>query len=90
MARGGARPGAGRKVGEVTRKTRAIAEGAVANGITPLEYMLQRLRDDQESAEVRRDMAKAAAPYIHPRLASVEANITGHITIGSALDQLDG
>lgn len=89
MARGGARVGAGRKAGSVTEKTREIADNAASQGLTPLEYMLERLRDDKETAEVRRDMAKAAAPYIHPKLSSVEANITGKITIGSMLDAIE-
>lgn len=54
----------------------------MAEGITPLEYMLQVMRaepkeglDDREammSATMRFEAAKAAAPYIHPRLAAVE------------------
>lgn len=69
---GGARPGAGRKRGGKNRKTREIADRAAAEGITPLEYMLKVLRDDDMDAARRDDMAKAAAPYMHPRLASVE------------------
>lgn len=79
--RGGARPGAGRKKGVATAKTREIADKAASAGITPLEYMLQVLRtepapglpDDQLLLhEARRmDAAKSAAPYIHPRLTAV-------------------
>lgn len=42
--RGGKRPGAGRKTGSATKKTRAIADKAAAEGITPLEVMLDNMR----------------------------------------------
>lgn len=38
----------------------------------PLEYMLAVLRDVTKPAEDRMDAAKAAAPYVHAKLASVE------------------
>jgi hypothetical protein len=80
--RGGARKGAGRKPGSATRKTREIAERAMDEGITPLEYMLRIMRTepsgDMEPRELlsaltlRFEAAKAAAPYMHPRLAAIE------------------
>lgn len=42
--RGGARKGAGRKPGSATKKTREIADKAAAEGITPLEVMLDNMR----------------------------------------------
>lgn len=42
-SKGGARPGAGRKEGSLTKRTRAIAEAAVAQGITPLEVMISTM-----------------------------------------------
>jgi hypothetical protein len=42
-----------------------------ASGEIPLDYMLRIMRDETADP-VRRDaMAKAAAPYVHPSLASV-------------------
>lgn len=80
--RGGKRPGAGRKAGSATRKTREIAERAMADGITPLEFMLNIMRTELPEVEdervlldamaMRFEAAKAAAPYIHPRLAAIE------------------
>lgn len=79
--RGGARKGAGRKPGSATKKTREIADACAAEGITPLEYMLQVMRapSDHEDPKIqvareamRFEAAKAAAPYMHPRLAAVE------------------
>ena len=34
--------------------------------------MLSTMRDERQPVALRLDMAKAAAPYVHPRLASVE------------------
>ena len=70
--RGGRRPGAGRKRGAVTRRTQEIAEKALANGITPLDYLLSVMRDATKDGAQRLDAAKAAAPYVHPRLAAIE------------------
>lgn len=70
MPRGGKRPGAGRKVGSLTKKTQAIVEAAAAAGETPLEFMLRVMRDPNVDPQERGDMAKAAAPYCHPRLAA--------------------
>lgn len=80
--RGGARVGAGRKKGSATKKTREIADKAAEDGITPLEYMLQVMRQEPDPDLDARDLlqaitlrfeaAKAAAPYIHPKLSSVE------------------
>ena len=72
MARGGKREGAGRPAGAVTRKTREAAEAAHKSGMTPLEYMLMILRDEQQEPEKRMWAAEKAAPYMHAKLASVE------------------
>lgn len=81
VGRGGARKGAGRKAGSATKKTRDIADRAMADGITPLEFMLHVMRapSEHEDAKVqvareamRFEAAKAAAPYMHPRLAAIE------------------
>lgn len=80
-AHGGARPNAGRKKGAATKRTREIADRAAEEGITPLEFMLEVMRrpSDHEDPKIqvareamRFEAAKAAAPYVHPRLASVE------------------
>jgi hypothetical protein len=70
--KGGKRPGAGRKKGIPNRASAAREAAISASGLTPLEYMLNTMRDETKPVAVRLDMAKAAAPYVHPRLASVE------------------
>lgn len=75
MPRGGPRAGAGRKTGAVSKATaarKALIEEASKEGLTPLEYLLQVLRNPNERQDVRLDAAKSAAPYMHPRLAAVE------------------
>ena len=69
---GGARKGAGRKAGSATAKTREIADAAAEQGITPLEFMLNIMRYEGSEIGLRFEAAKAAAPYIHPRLAAIE------------------
>jgi hypothetical protein len=73
MPKGGKRPGAGRKPGSLTKRSREIAQGAAETGLTPLEYMLGVMRDPAVDESRRADMAKAAAPYIHARISPVQA-----------------
>lgn len=80
--RGGKRQGAGRRTGSKNVKSAEIAHKAAAAGVTPLEYMLNLLRseppqDADALAKIRHEAlrfeaAKAAAPFVHPRLAAVE------------------
>lgn len=72
MAHGGKRVGAGRPAGAVTRKSRQMAEKAMEEGLLPLEYMLQVLRNEGADTKDRMWAAEKAAPYVHARLASVE------------------
>ncbi len=110
MSRGGAKPGerrGGRQPGTANKRTREIADKASAEGITPLEYMLNVMRAPlpqefldklnamEENSKVdpellaalvgwnntRFEAAKAAAPYIHPRLQSNTVKVTDTIDI---------
>lgn len=74
MARGGKRAGSGRPPGAHNKRSREIAEKAAKKGITPLEYMLKVMRSKSTSVtdERRDEMAKAAAPYMHPRLNAIQ------------------
>ncbi len=71
--RGGKRPGAGRKAGVPNKRTRelqAMAERAPDEG-TPLEFLTSVFRDEAVDLGMRLEAAKAAAPFVHPRLAAV-------------------
>lgn len=72
MSRGGAREGAGRKPGTPNKATTRRQEEIAASGITPLDYMLEVLRDEAAEPEQRNWAAQTAAPYVHPKLAAVE------------------
>jgi len=75
LGRGGKRAGAGRKKGvanKATNKRRDAARRALDSGVTPLDFMLSVLRDPKAEKGRRDDMAKAAAPYVHPKLSAIE------------------
>jgi len=61
----------GRQKGTPNRATAARVAEIAASGLTPLDYMLRVMRDDEAPKKRRDDMAKAAAPYVHPRLAAL-------------------
>jgi hypothetical protein len=69
---GGKRPGAGRPKGAASRANEQVREEAAATGELPLAYMLRIMRDPSQPVGRRDDMAKAAAPFCHSRLSSVE------------------
>lgn len=86
--RGAAKSG-GRAKGTPNKKTAELQEKVAQSGVTPLEFMLDIMRGDacpkdadpaQKIAfhALRFEAAKAAAPYVHAKLSSVEldANIT--------------
>lgn len=84
--RGGARPGAGRKKGSATAKTREIANKAAESGLTPLEYLISVMQDETNERKERVSAAIAAAPYIHPRLAAIEHSGEGGGPINHSLE----
>lgn len=84
MSHGGKRINAGRKAGSATTRTREIAN-AISEGLTPLEYLTSIYRDVAIDEARRIDAAKAAAPYVHAKLANIEANLTGELAIGQAV-----
>ena len=80
--KGGRREGAGRKKGSPNKKTAETIAKVELTGITPLDYMLNAMRRPyprgasvaQKIAidELRFEAAKAAAPYVHSKLATVQ------------------
>jgi len=80
MAKGGFRAGAGRKTGTSDREMRKVNVEKVLQSIgsgpdkTPLAFMLGIMQSDQSDIKIseRIQCAIAAAPYVHPRLSSVE------------------
>jgi hypothetical protein len=64
----------GRQKGTPNKRTVEFNKNVAETGLRPLEFMLALMRDKDQPLEVRMDMAKAAAPLIHPRLASTKVS----------------
>ena len=62
----------GRKKGTPNNGTAAKAAAIAASGLTPLDYLLSVLRDEDADPADRLDAAAKAAPYVHPRLAAIQ------------------
>jgi hypothetical protein len=85
--RGGKRPGAGRKKNVPNRASANREREAAASGATPIGVMLRSMRlllalADESATDKKQfehyiraaaAVAKDAAPYIHPRLSTVES-----------------
>ena len=81
MPKGGRRPGAGRPPGARNQRTREIAHAVAATAAAdtnPLSYMLGVLTDPNADQRRRDDMARAAAPFVHPRINPIaEGSVAG-------------
>lgn len=79
MSRGGRREGAGRKRGSesaATKERRAaimeMARELKDAGATPLDILSRVMQGDVSITEMQFEAAKAAAPYIHPKLSAIQ------------------
>ncbi len=79
----------GRQKGTPNRATVQRQQEVAESGLTPLEYLLSIMRDEQAVIDIRIDAAKAAAPYIHPRLAAIDHSGSLTISHETALEELD-
>lgn len=66
----------GRHRGTKNKKTREQVAKVTASGLTPLEYMLQVMRNEELPRDERMDAAYKSAPYVHPRLTAIEQRPT--------------
>ena len=66
----------GRQKGTRNRATEEARVAAQATGILPLDYMLWVMRDPAADHKRRDAMAMAAAPYLHPRLSTIDATLS--------------
>lgn len=79
MARGGARPGAGRKKKSVTTeewKGPALPEG---KRLRPLDFWLAILRDENAPFDLRMTAAKEAMPFMHAKPPSSREGEQGNL-----------
>ena len=72
MSHGGRRAGSGRKKSGTNRLDTKARHQAMESGISPLDYMLSIMRNPDSTAAQKMEAAKAAAPYVHARLAHIE------------------
>jgi hypothetical protein len=79
MTHGGTRPGAGRKKGSAAKLDAKARKAVIDSGQTPLDFLLDVMRDASHEFHSRLDAAKAAAPYVHSKLSTVDAKVTGKI-----------
>lgn len=75
MAQG--RKTGGRTKGTPNRATAARQQEVAESGLTPLDFMLQVMRDEDKPEDFRLEAAKAAAPFVHPKLSAVTAEVSG-------------
>lgn len=90
MARGGKRENAGRKTGTPNKATQEQRDAVLASGLTPLDYMLGILRDIDIPTDRRDWAAEKAAPYVHARLAAIEAKHDITDALADLLKAVDG
>ena len=89
MPKGGARIGAGRPrgtVGVANRLGAKIAKRIISGAkISPLDVIIAAMNAHYDAGELDQAaiFAEKAAPYIHPKLSSVEQKIEGDVNVGS-------
>jgi hypothetical protein len=62
----------GRKKGTPNKRTRELQIKAAQMGFDPVEFLLVEAANPKNQIALRIDAAKAAAPYVRPRLSSIE------------------
>jgi hypothetical protein len=67
----GKKTGGGSRKGKPNKATAERERAIEASGLTPLDFMLGAMRDDEQPINIRLDAAKAAAQYVHPKLSAV-------------------
>jgi hypothetical protein len=80
MARGGPRPGSGRPKGSRDKGKAAIAALAELGAENPITLWTSILVNKEAPLELRLAVAKELAPYVHPKLSSVDTTVTAHVS----------
>lgn len=89
MSAGGAREGSGRPAGSISRRHAEVLASALASGITPVEFMLRTLRDENADPKERAWAAEKSAPYVHARPAPLERTVEIELPETSTLTGID-
>lgn len=72
VGRGGARPGSGRKPGSHNKRTQELLDNIASTGQTPLEFMIEQMRNAKMPMAARLQAARDAAPFVHSKMQSIE------------------
>jgi Family of unknown function (DUF5681) len=65
----------GRPKGARNKRTRDLVQAAQAGGELPVDFLLRTMRDENQPIERRLEAAKSAAPYLHPKISTVEHSV---------------
>ncbi len=71
----------GRTAGTPNRKTAEVQAKIEKAGVTPLQFMVEVLQDENQSFQNRQWAAREAAPYLHPKLSSTDVQVKGSLKI---------
>ena len=55
--------------------------------MTPVDYLLAVMRNEQLDLPTRLDAAKAVAPYTNPRLASIDVKARTEVTVSALTEE---
>ncbi len=64
-----------------------VEKDLAKNKATPLEIMARVMAGDTSVTEMQFEAAKAAAPYIHPKLSAVQMNATVRRSVADMSDE---
>jgi len=77
----------GRQRGTPNRLTLRRKAELAASGLSPVDFLLQTMRNEELDLATRLDAAKAVAPFIHPRLSAIDASVRTEATAVQLTDQ---
>ena len=84
---GGARSGAGRPSGSMNKRSTALADDLLAEGLCPVRALIRLAERAEENDDLPTAITawKAVVPYIHARPKPVESDPDGVIDLAQAL-----
>ena len=87
----GTRPPGGSRKGRPNKATVAQAAAIAESGMTPLEFLTTVYRNEGLDINLRVNAAKAASPYVHHSLSSVDMALSGQVQLGGVRpDDVEG
>ena len=81
----GQKKAGGRQKGTPNKATAKREADIAKSGKTPLQFMIDMMRNPKADKAMRMDAAKSAAPYVHPRAATT-VNLDAKLNITEVRD----